>query len=302
MRYILNIIFLVLAIINSSGQDKSVLYSQYYFNGLAINPAFSGSSEVFTVSVSTRNQWIGHEGAPNTQSLSTHTPLKNTKIALGFQLAHEKIGARNYTGAFANYAYRIALNKGKLSLGIKAGIISGKINITDMDDDPVFNSTTPGYILPNFGIGCYYYTHSLYAGFSIPFILGYEDGGENSGLQAYHDIRRYSYYLTSGYTFYINSYWQIQPSILMNYEMSLKQNLDLSVNAIYMNLIRGGITYRSNKSIVALFDYKINYQFRGGFAYDFGFGEINEYNHSAFELFLQYAFGYKVKVPDLRDF
>lgn len=301
MRYSIYILLTAIAI-NVSGQDKSVLYSQYRFNGLAINPAYTGSSEVFTVSVSTRNQWIGHEGAPSTQSLSTHTPLKNTKIALGFLLAHEKIGARNYTGAFLNYAYRIRLTSGKLALGLKAGIVSGKLNIRDLDYDPVLNSSTPNYLLPNFGIGCYYYSHRLYAGFSVPFVLGYEDGGENSGLQPYHDIKRYSYYLTTGYTFYLNPVWQIQPSLLMNYELSLKYNLDVSLNVMYMSRIRGGLTYRTNKSVIALFDYKINYQFRAGFAYDFGFGEINQYNHSAFELFLQYEFGYKVKVPDLRDF
>ena len=301
MRYILHILLIAIAC-NINAQDKSVLYSQYFFNGLAINPAFTGSNEVFTVSLSTRNQWIGHEGAPNTQSLSTHTPLKNTKIALGLLLAHEKVGARNYTSTFLNYAYRINMPSGKLSLGLKAGIVSGNLNILDLDYDPVFNSSTSRYLLPNFGIGCYYTTNRFYAGASIPFILGYQDGGENSGLEAYHDIKKYSYYLTSAYTFYLNSRWQIQPSVLMNYELSLKYNLDLTVNTIYMNILWGGVTYRTNKSLVLLFDYKINYQFRAGFAYDFGFGEINEYNHSAFELFLQYEFGYKVKVPSLRDF
>jgi type IX secretion system PorP/SprF family membrane protein len=301
MRYIFYILLIFVAC-NINGQDKSVLYSQYFFNGLAINPAFTGSNEVFTVSISTRNQWIGHEGAPNTQTLSTHTPLKNTKIAIGFILAHEKIGARDYYSSFLNYAYRIRMSTGKLSLGLKAGIITGNLNILDLDYDPAFNSSTPRYLMPNFGVGCYYSANRFYAGFSIPFVLGYQDGGENTGIKAYHDLKKYSYYLTSAYTFYLSNSWQIQPAFLMNYELSLKYNLDLTLNTTYMNIIRGGITYRTNKSLILLFDYKISYQFRAGFAYDFGFGEINEYNHSAFELFLQYEFGYRVKVPDLRDF
>ena len=301
MKYILHIL-LIFITLNTPGQDKSVLYSQYLYNGLAINPAYAGSNEVLTISIATRNQWIGHEGAPSNQTLSGHVPLKNSKIALGFTLAHEKIGARNYTGTFLNYAYRIRLPVGKISMGFKAGITSGNLKIQGLDYDPVFSDITQKYLLPNAGIGFYYYTDIFFAGTSIPFLLGYEDGGENSGVQTYHDIKRYSYYLTSGYTFVLDSKWQIQPSFLASYEISLKYNLDISANVIYTDLLKAGITYRTNRSIILLFSYKINYQFRAGIAYDYGFGEINEYNQSAFELFLQYEFGYKVKVPDLRDF
>jgi type IX secretion system PorP/SprF family membrane protein len=300
MKYILHIA-LILAAINVSGQDRSVLYSQYLYNKLTINPAFAGGNDVFTVSISTRNQWLGHEGAPKTQTLSSHVPLKNTKIALGLLLSHETIGARSYTSAFFNYAYRLNLSYGRIALGIRGGIISGNLDIEDMSEDPVYNNETPNYLLPNFGIGGYYYTNRLFVGLSIPLLLGYKDG-ENVRLRPYHSLRSYSYYIISGYKFMLSGNWDIQPTFLLNYEMSLSYNLDINLNAIYRNIIRGGITYRTNNSLVLLFDYKFTYQFRAGFAYDYGFGEINKYNHSAFELFLQYEFGYKVKVPSLRDF
>jgi type IX secretion system PorP/SprF family membrane protein len=302
MKYILHIA-LILAAINVSGQDRSVLYSQYLYNKLAVNPAFAGGNDVFTVSISTRNQWLGHEGAPRTQTLSSHVPLKNTKIALGLLLSHETIGARSYTSAFFNYAYRFNLSSyGKIALGLRGGIISGNLDIADMSEDPVYNNESPKYLLPNFGIGGYYYTNRLFIGASIPLILGYKNGGNNSGIKPYHSLKSYSYYVISGYTFFLSGNWKIQPTFLLNYEMSLSYNLDINLNTIYRNIIRGGITYRTNRSLVFLFDYKFTYQFRAGFAYDYGFGEINRYNHSAFELFLQYEFGYKVKVPSLRDF
>ena len=301
MRYILYIL-LVFAAVSVSGQDRSVLYSQYLFNKLPVNPAYAGCNEVFTVSVSTRNQWIGHEGAPKTQTLSTHVPLKNTKVALGLLLAHETIGARGYTSAFFNYAYRIRLSYGKISLGFRAGVLSGNLDIAGVDEDPVYYDRKPEYLLPNFGIGGYYYTNRMFIGVSIPLLLGYEDGGNSNRLKPYHSIKTYSYYITSGYILNINANWDIQPSFLLNYAISPGYNLDISFNATYMNILRGGITYRTNRSIILLFDYKFSYQFRGGIAYDYGFGEINRYNHSAFELFLHYEFGYKVEVPNLRDF
>jgi len=301
MKYILSIFFIVVAV-NVSGQDRSVLYSQYLYNKLSINPAYAGCNEVFTVSISTRNQWIGHEGAPKTQTLSSHVPLKNTKVALGLLLAHESIGARGYTSTFFNYAYKIRLSYGKISLGLRAGVLSGNMNVNGIDEDPVYYDRSPKYLLPNFGIGGYYYTNRMFIGLSVPLLLGYEDGGDSNRLKPYHSFKSYSYYITSGYILSINAQWEIQPSFLLNYAISPGYNLDISFSASYMNTLRGGITYRTNRSLVLLFDYKFNYRFRGGFAYDYGFGEINTYNHSAFELFLQYEFRYKVKVPNLRDF
>ncbi len=301
MKYIIYIAS-IFAVISVSGQDRSVLYSQYLYNKLAVNPAFTGGNDVFTVSLSTRNQWIGHEGAPASQTLSSHVPLKNTKIALGMLLSHETIGARGYTSAFFNYAYRFNLSYGKIALGIRGGIISGNLDIADMPEDPAYNDESQKYLLPNFGIGGYYYTNRLFVGISIPLLLGYENGGNSSGLKPYHSLKSYSYYIISGYSFTLSGNWKVQPTFLLNYEMSLSYNLDLTLNTIYRNIIRGGITYRTNRSVILLFDYKFSYQFRAGLAYDYGFGEINRYNHSAIELFLQYEFGYKVKVPSLRDF
>ena len=301
MKYLLYIAFIIAAV-NVSGQDRSVLYSQYLYNRLAITPAFAGGNDVFTVSISTRNQWLGHEGAPKTYTLSSHIPLKNTKVALGLLLSNETIGARSYTSTFFNYAYRINLSRGKLSLGLRAGIMAGNLDIISMTEDPVYNNETTNYLLPNFGIGCYYYTDRLFIGASIPLLLGYKHGENNTRLKPYHSLRTYSYYIISGYTHSLSGNWKIQPSFLLNYEMSLSYNLDINLNTIYRDIIRGGITYRTNKSFVFLFDCKFTYQFRAGFAYDYGFSEINRYNQSAFELFLQYVFGYKVKVPSLRDF
>ncbi len=52
MKYIIYIAS-IFAVISVSGQDRSVLYSQYLYNKLAVNPAFTGGNDVFTVSLST---------------------------------------------------------------------------------------------------------------------------------------------------------------------------------------------------------------------------------------------------------
>ena len=45
-----------------------------YF-GYIINPAVAGSRDIPTLTLMTRNQWMGFKGAPVQQSLSFHSPL-----------------------------------------------------------------------------------------------------------------------------------------------------------------------------------------------------------------------------------
>ena len=60
-------------------QEKALLYSHYTFNGLALNPAYAGSHEMLSVSLSHRSQWMGFEGAPSYNILAAHTPFEKNR-------------------------------------------------------------------------------------------------------------------------------------------------------------------------------------------------------------------------------
>ena len=59
------VILLVVFALNlpAAGQLQPLL-DQYSLNGMAINPAYSGSKEALSVGLSVRNQWVGFEGSP----------------------------------------------------------------------------------------------------------------------------------------------------------------------------------------------------------------------------------------------
>ena len=59
-------------------QDPMV--SQYMFNGLYLNPAYAGSHDYWSSTLSFRSQWVGFDGAPMTESaLVEQQPLSMTK-------------------------------------------------------------------------------------------------------------------------------------------------------------------------------------------------------------------------------
>ena len=298
MRLFVIIIILVLSWPATSAQEKVLLYSHYTFNGLAINPAFSGSRDVMSINLSHRNQWVGFDGAPAYNIAGIHTPLRNTKMGLGFLVMNESMGLRKATGFYFNYAHRITLGRGKLALGLKAGVSTGKYDYIDLgNDDYVFSDKLSGYVLPNFGLGMYYYSRKFFAGLSVPLILGYETN-ENGEVTAYHDFNKYPYYLTAGVTVELAAKWSLQPSGLLVYEKSGGVIADLGAMAIYKDLIKAGASYRTKQAIVMLIDIKINNQLRAGLAYDYGLNALNEYNRNSFEVALEYNFGYQIKAAN----
>lgn len=88
------------------------------FNAMAINPAYAGSRGVTTATALYRKQWLGIEGAPETQTISFDTPLANEKVGLGFQAFNDAVGVTKTTGFFATYAYRILMDNSTLGFGI----------------------------------------------------------------------------------------------------------------------------------------------------------------------------------------
>jgi type IX secretion system PorP/SprF family membrane protein len=275
-------------------QDNNILFSQYMFNGLTLNPAYAGSHDLFSASFLSRYQWLGFEGAPKDYALNLHGPGKSTKTGWGANMMYETIGLRSTFSLYADYAYRMQLGSGSLAMGLKAGFVSGNQKIDDLlGTDPVYTENASDYFLPNFGIGLYYNSPLIFAGLSVPLILGYESSSDGSIL-AYHDFSKYTYYLTAGVHLKPSDDWQFTPSLLTRYQSSTGIVLDGTMNVLYKELFGVGLSYRTTGALIMMLNYRIGYQTTVGMAYDFGFSGINETNRNSVEIAIQVDLGFKV--------
>ena len=73
-------------------------YTQFMYYKLGFNPAFAGKDGAPTLSALVRTQWIGIDGAPQTQLLTFNTPALNGRVGIGGTIARQTIGVtENYT-------------------------------------------------------------------------------------------------------------------------------------------------------------------------------------------------------------
>jgi Bacteroidetes-specific putative membrane protein len=283
------------------------VYSQYMMNGLAINPAYAGSRDVLSLSLMSRWQWVGFEGAPFTTTFSGNMPFKNKALAMGLIVMNEKIGIRNDLSCFGMYAYRLRTSNGFLSFGLKAGFEMIKENqseITIQNPDIVFNNSDAGYFLPNFGFGIYYYNSKFSAGASIPTFLSYREKSQGDGFAAYNNIKNYNYLISGGMLINVSDNFKLKPSTLIKYVANSPVQYDLNCNFIFFRDGKFwlGASYRNQEALVGMFELQINTQLRLGYSYDYTLSELSKYNSGSHEIMLRYEFRYILKALNPKYF
>src|SRR6188508_1673022 len=115
---IIGLMVMFFTIVASAQQDAQ--YTQYMYNTIVVNPAYAGSRQSMSIFALHRNQWVGVDGAPVTNSFSINTPLSERKVGLGLSVVNDKIGISTENNIAADFSYTIpASERYKLSFGLK---------------------------------------------------------------------------------------------------------------------------------------------------------------------------------------
>ena len=292
-------LYFLLCIPLVTAAQQSPVLSHYMFNGLLLNPAYAGSKEYMSSTLMYRKQWVGISGAPVTYSGTIHGLIKKTKLGFGAIIQQDKIGITKQTDFYLSLAYHLPVGAGKLAVGIQGGfsnLSSEVVGLTYWDPgDPVYNYNKFSSLLPNVGMGIYYYRQMFYAGLSAPMILSYDKNyalAVSSDHQVHHLVRRY--FATAGAVFETSDQIKLKPSFLFRTEAKGHSQLDLNLNILINDLFWIGASYRTNSAVVALFEYQLNRKLRIGYSYDYTLTELKNYNSGSHEFMLGYDFGFDV--------
>lgn len=288
----------------SFGQQDAQ-YTQYMYNTLSVNPAYAGSREVLSIAALHRSQWLGRDGAPNTQTLNIHGPTSN-KVGLGFSIVHDEIGNNTNQNTYfdAAFSYSIETSESaKLSFGIKAGGHLLNVDFNNLRNysasvNTVTNTDLYKRFTPNFGAGIYYHDTKFYTGISIPNFLQTEHFESSDGTDNLVSMDRTTWYLISGYVFDVSTELKFKPATLFKVTPGTPLQLDLSANFLYNEKFTLGAAYRWDAAISGLFGFQISKEFLLGLAYDSDISELGgtKFNNGSFELFLRYEFFKRDKI------
>jgi len=284
--------FCLLIFITSKSQNAS-FNTQYLFNLLQVNPAYSGTSERIEMIAGTKLQWLGFEGAPVTHYLSASTLLGSSNLGIGGTLNHERIGNTRTTNLYLDFSYHVQLYKDQyLSFGMKGGasfftVNPNEVDVLDSDDDLLQGSGSS--ISGNIGLGVFYYSETVYLGASVPHFYRSSEQVVSNGTTSFQVSN--PTYLIAGNIIYLNDNLKTRPSILYRIDPNLSNVLDINNQLIFKDKFSLGLGYRTSDELVFITQLELNKAFK--FGYSFNYPLSSAKNFSTFhthELLVRYSF------------
>jgi type IX secretion system PorP/SprF family membrane protein len=290
------------------------IYSQYLFNKYLINPAVAGSDGYTSINMTTRQQWTGYQGAPQTYSLSIQgrvlkqkyiirenlfnqkifKPQTQGKVGLGGTVFSDINGLVRRTGFSTSYAYHIWLQGGtQLSFGLaftgyQYKIDQRQIQFEDPDEPWLNTDFRKGIFVPDFNFGAYLLNSKFAIGFSAQELM---EGFIKAGSQAYKDLKiQRTYYLFGNYDFEPDSKTLIQPSLLLKMSEQLRPQADIGLTWSYDNKIWLGATFRTGSAIIANVGVRRDRLFFG-YSFDFTLQPIQMSTYGSHEFIVAVRFG-----------
>jgi type IX secretion system PorP/SprF family membrane protein len=294
---------LLLGALNVQAQQDALI-SQYMFNGLFINPAYAGTHDFYSATLTFRKQWVNFEGAPMTSIASVDGPISGKNMGLGLIIMNDQIGVTRQNKVVANYSYQLKISdKGKLALGISAGASQYSARTSTLtvwdENDVMFTSDQTSGLIPRFGFGAYYFQDTWFAGISVPTLMAYVPNNRFS-MNVNETFLQRHYLLNGGVILPVNEKIKVKPSMLVKYIPNAPMQLDLNFSVLFNDAIWVGTSFRSGDALIALVEYQANNKFRVGYAYDITFSRIRKHSAGSHEILIGYDFGKgvpKVRTP-----
>ncbi|WP_281234807.1 PorP/SprF family type IX secretion system membrane protein [Flavobacterium gelatinilyticum] len=270
------------------GQQQSQ-YTQYMYNTMTVNPAYTGTRGLPSVFGLYRAQWVGMDGAPSTANFAVEAPITQNGQGLGLSFINDQIGPASESIVTVSYSYPIQLAAELfLSLGISGSldftkVDYSKLNVYDPDDpylSGILNKTSP-----NLGAGVYLHSPKWYFGLSAPLILEtkfYDDVKMSVVSQNMH------FYAIGGYVIDLSGNTKFKPAALIKAVSGAPIAVDVSANFLFMDKLTLGAAYRWDASVSGMAGFQVSPGLYIGYAYDYDTSGIGNYNPGSHEIFLRF--------------
>lgn len=287
------ILFLLTSVSVVAQQEAQI--SQYWALPGYLNPAAIARDDRLMVAALNRMQWTGVPNAPKTFFATAETPFRllKKKHGVGLVVVNDQAGLFASTDFALQYAFRLKLWQGELSLGVRAGATSQsfdgeKVDIPDTPDHTPSDEAIPRVKVSamafDAGVGVFYSHPRFYAGLSALHLPQPElELDEKSYIQL-----KTVYYLTAGGNIaFRNPLYEVHPSLLVKSTFQNTQ-VDLTLRLLYNKMFWGGVSYRWKDAVTIMAGAEIK-GIRFGYAYDIGTSAMAKVSNGSHELFASYV-------------
>jgi type IX secretion system PorP/SprF family membrane protein len=280
---------MLVSLVSYSQQDAQ--YTHYMYNTINVNPAYAGSRGVMSIFGLHRTQWVGIDGAPETNAFSINTPIENSNVGVGLSFVNDKIGPTVNNTISADLSYTVQTSETfKLSFGIKASANIFNLDVNKLNINPNYSSDpllqyTGNTFTPNFGAGVYFHSNKMYLGLSAPSFFSAKKYNDND-VAVYTE--RLTTYFIGGYVFDLGQSVKFKPAFLAKTVQGSPLQLDVSANFLFVDKFTLGAAWRWSAAASFMAGFQVSDGLLIGYSYDLDTTQLAHYNSGSHEIFLRF--------------
>lgn len=279
------IIIFILLFCKTAFAQNDPQFSLGSFNKLVYNPAAIAQSDYVDIRLSAREQWVGFEDAPATQSVSISNYFRDWRMGLGLTVINDVLGVENIQNIKAKYVYHAWFAEDHyISMGLGAGVMMKSFSSAGLIfDDPADDHITDGDLFkarPDFDLGMEWHLKDFFLGASANHITQNTDDFDVLKVPRH-------YYAYAGYRWHVSSRVAFRPSVSV-LKIENIHSVTGEWNMNYDDTFWLSIGYRAEdawilSSRIMVFDNLI-----ASYAYDMGAGEFSSYRDGSHEVMLHF--------------
>ena len=273
--------------------QQDPFFSQYMFNGLFINPAYSGYQPKIQAAAFHKKYGVPFQSGASSSLFSINAPLRYNQIGIGALLVNDQYSFLTRNDIKASMAYKINIFKGTMAFGMNIGLTQFRfdpelLKIKDIDDYKI-NEDRINKITPDLGAGLFYQHRIFYLGVSGMHLFNRTFSQNNVPL-----ILPIHLYVNGGLQLKLSNEWKLVPSFLLRYITNRTYTLDVTVHTFYSDLLWFGISAREPSLLSAQTGVKLSNliktggttEVKVGYAFDYVLGNRRYIAPSMQEIFL----------------
>lgn len=302
-RFLVLVGILMLSTSLSAQQDPQ--FTQFRFQPFLFNPAAAGSEPGLDLTALVRAQWVGLDGAPQSQSLAGHLPLYGLSSGLGFSIWNDLSGVQRVTGFYAAYAYRLEVGaRSSFSIGLSAGGLQQAIEGDRLrapegsyedgqveHNDNFLPTSNVQAMAADFGVGLWFQSERFRAGLSATHLTQPDVTFEVNGGSSSIAMRRH-YYVTTAYKIVLNSNLELEPGVQVKTDLASSM-ADLNALLYIRGNIWAGASFRTYfdgqaDAVGGLVGANVSDRLGLGYAYDYPLSALNQVSSGSHELMVRY--------------
>jgi len=256
------LLLLIISSLQSSFAQQDAQFTQFRFNQLYFNPAYTGVEGLNQFGLIHRNQWTGWSsnipnatgGAPQSTLLTYQRALPEAKSGIGAYVAYDKLGINTNIDFQLSYAYHLEVGTGKLSFGARGGVMNkaytwDKWIANDLTDAILLAKTgTLSQFKPDVSLGVWYQSNGFFGGISANHLL--EPTFDMTITDLANPLVRH-FYANLGYNFELNENFVLTPSAFVKTTLNATQ-YELNVMSKINDQFYLGVNYRENDAVSAI--------------------------------------------------